>query len=488
MRECTLCHRTRRITVTWPLGGVCKTCYKRIRSHPATCSSCATTSVLVGHDSTGTGLCALCCGTPEHDYRCTRCGQAGFFYTAGLCMRCHVGDRVHELLADPDGNIPPELAPFAEALRRANSPEAILQWLHRGQPAAAILDRLAALDEPVTHELLDTLDQTLALHRFRQTLVHTGALPERADYLERLVPWLDNLLDEHPPARAHLVRTYTHWTLLRRARQRARTHRFTPGAGNWLRARVLATTNFLTWLDTQNLTLATVTQAEIDQWLTATPTQATYAAREFLHWARQHHLSGEVAIPKKPHRSDLPPITEDDRWTQLRRCLHDQTLPTQVRAAGALVLLFGLPVSKITALQHADIHTDPNNVSWLQMTHHRLLLPAAVAALLHTQRLHGTGAATLDRHTPAGTQWLFPGGLPGRPARDALYRALRTHLPVHLRRARSAALAALAAELPAAVLAALLDLNINTAIAWANYAQHDWTAYLAARTNTTPTK
>jgi hypothetical protein len=73
--------------------------------------------------------------------------------------------------------------------------------------------------------------------------------------------------------------------------------------------------------------------------------------------------------------------------------------------------------------------------------------------------------------------------MPGRPARDALYRALRKHLPVHLRRARSAALAALAAELPAAVLANLLDLNIHTANAWATYAQHDWTTYLAARTN-----
>lgn len=46
--------------------------------------------------------------------------------------------------------------------------------------------------------------------------------------------------------------------------------------------------------------------------------------------------------------------------------------------------------------------------------------------------------------------------------------------------ARSTALAALAADLPAAVLAHLLDININTALAWASYAQTDWTAYLTA--------
>lgn len=84
--------------------------------------------------------------------------------------------------------------------------------------------------------------------------------------------------------------------------------------------------------------------------------------------------------------------------------------------------------------------------------------------------------------TPINRAGCSPGGLPGRPARDALYRALRPHLPIHLHRARSAALAALATDLPAAVLANLLDLNINTANAWAVYAQYDWTTYLAART------
>lgn len=179
----------------------------------------------------------------------------------------------------------------------------------------------------------------------------------------------------------------------------------------------------------------------------------------------------------------LQPITEDVRWTQLRRCLHEETLPAKVRAAGSLVLLFGLPVSRVAALQHDDIHTSLDGVTWLQMTHHRLLLPGAVAALLHAQSDHGTGKAMLARTINNGPRWLFPGGLPGRPARDGLYRALRKHLPVHLRRARSAALAALAAELPAAVLANLLDLNINTANAWATFARHDWSAYLAARSH-----
>lgn len=175
------------------------------------------------------------------------------------------------------------MAPFAQALREADSLEAVLQWLRPGQPASTLLEQVAAASEPISHELLDIYPQTLALHRLRQTLIHTGVLPERTDCLERLVPWLDNLPQDHSAEQAHLARTYVHWTLLRRARQRSQTRPFTPHAGNWLRTRIR-----VTWLTEQNLTPATVNQTAIDQRLTATPTDATYAAREFLYWARKH--------------------------------------------------------------------------------------------------------------------------------------------------------------------------------------------------------
>ncbi len=41
---------------------------------------------------------------------------------------------------------------------------------------------------------------------------------------------------------------------------------------------------------------------------------------------------------------------------------------------------------------------------------------------------------------------------------------------------------ALAADLPAAILADLLGLHVNTAVRWVTYARRDWTGYLAART------
>lgn len=169
-RECALCHRTRRIITTWPLGAVCGTCYKRVRAHPSPCSHCGNTRVLVGRDENGARLCPRCCDTPDHDYRCTRCGDTGFFHTTGLCPRCHLHDRLRELLADDHGDIPVPLASFAKALREADSSEGVLQWLRPGQPAATLLKQVVTAGEPVSHELLDSYPQTLALHRLRQTL------------------------------------------------------------------------------------------------------------------------------------------------------------------------------------------------------------------------------------------------------------------------------------------------------------------------------
>lgn len=46
---------------------------------------------------------------------------------------------------------------------------------------------------------------------------------------------------------------------------------------------------------------------------------------------------------------------------------------------------------------------------------------------------------------------------------------------------RNGALAALAADLPAAVLADLLGMHINTAVRWVKYVGRDWADYIAAR-------
>jgi hypothetical protein len=84
-------------------------------------------------------------------------------------------------------------------------------------------------------------------------------------------------------------------------------------------------------------------------------------------------------------------------------------------------------------------------------------------------------------HEHRGPRRLFPGRVPGQPiANHALTTRLARH-GIQVRTARNGALAALAADLPAPILADLLGIHINTAVRWVTYARRDWTDYLAAR-------
>ncbi|MFB6563451.1 MULTISPECIES: hypothetical protein [unclassified Streptomyces] len=44
-------------------------------------------------------------------------------------------------------------------------------------------------------------------------------------------------------------------------------------------------------------------------------------------------------------------LDEDSHWELLQQCLTDGTLPLEVRAAGALLLLFGQHATRIAALR-----------------------------------------------------------------------------------------------------------------------------------------
>ena len=207
------------------------------------------------------------------------------------------------MLTGPEGVVAEVLNPFLQALTDADSPGAILQWLRPDKPAAARLARLAAQPETLSHEVLDGFDQTLALHRLRQSLVHTGVLPARVDYLERLVPWLEGLLADGPATRAQLVRTYAHWTVLRRARQRARTSgRFSYGSSDTVRTKLRAVSRLLTWIDTQGLTLEGLDQGHLDRWLVNQPRTRAGAARELVGWARREGWPATSTSPSPERR------------------------------------------------------------------------------------------------------------------------------------------------------------------------------------------
>jgi hypothetical protein len=281
------------------------------------------------------------------------------------------------------------------------------------------------------------------------------------------------------PSRA-TVHPYAEWDVLHRARRQARRrrHQFSYGAAIYVRARITAALDLLSWLDQQHLTLDRLTQDRLDIWLDQ-PTNRHKPIRDFLRWAAKTRHARELTVP--PRRSDRhrPILDEQQRWQQLHRCLHDDTLPLPVRVVGTLTLLFGLTTSRILQLTVNDVDVHGETVR-LTIGASPIELPPRVADLVCRQLDHAT---SIDVNAPELTRWLLPGHLGTLPVNPAHMSDLLTAAGIDAQHGRHGALVDLAAALPPPVVASLLGVHINTAIAWSHRAQQDWSTYLAARHN-----
>jgi integrase len=141
--------------------------------------------------------------------------------------------------------------------------------------------------------------------------------------------------------------------------------------------------------------------------------------RYFLQWARGRGLAGDLNVPLPPRQEPERLLPEREHIHQLDRCLTDDVMPLDLRVGGALVLLFGMLVSRITQLTKDDVIED-GQTTWLAIDGHRLLLPAKLAHLVRQLRDQDEPRWTLGR-LGGPVPWLFPGQSPARPAVDVLF-------------------------------------------------------------------
>lgn len=251
-----------------------------------------------------------------------------------------------------------------------------------------------------------------------------------------------------------------------------------PGWADFARARVLAALDLLSWLDHRYQPLDALTQADLDQWLTE-GTTTRRAVRYFIQWARARHLTGDVSVPLPPRSEPLRLLGEDDHIRQLDRCFSDDSMPLDLRVGGALVLLFGLLVSRVMRLTKGDVDDD-GEVTYLDIDTHRLMLSPRLARLVRRLREENAQRWTLAQ-LGTSAPWLFPGQSPARPAVDVLFGVRLQRYGINAHAGRNTARLALAAELPASVLADLTGISVGTAERWSQWAKRDWTSYIGQR-------
>ncbi|MEV0188293.1 hypothetical protein ACIPYS_07875 [Kitasatospora sp. NPDC089913] len=169
-------------------------------------------------------------------------------------------------------------------------------------------------------------------------------------------------------------------------------------------------------------------------------------------------------------------LDEDSHWELLQQCLTDTTMLPEVRAAGALLLLFGQHATRIAARHTSALDTTAIRCS--SSTGPRSACPNPSPASSSTLP---TSHRPPDGGGPLPPRWLFPGIRPGQhiSATTLCRRLTAHHIPI--RPARTTALVQLAQDLPPAILAPMLGLHVVTAQHWRRRAATDWTAYLQAR-------
>jgi hypothetical protein len=478
-RRCADCGKFQRIHSKLDKGDVCGPCYTKIRNRPGSCPVCLQVRPLICQDTSSVAICGPC-GGDQRDWICRDCGRFAALFSNGRCPTCVATERVHALLSGPDGQVRAQLSPLVDLLDIETDPRSVILWLYDAA-WAELLGQLATEHQEITHAILDALPQRKHVDYLRQVLVNIGALPERDEDIDGTTLWLEDLLGTQPTEVAQIVRPYATWSVLRRARNRAERSSPTGSVRKYARSRILLAMKFLSWLDRRGSSLATVGQADIDAWLDDGSVNH-YRLRDFLLWARACRLVGDISIPWLARSDPEEILTPEDRWQMLRRCLHDEQIPTCLRVAGALILLYAQNPSRIVRLTREDLATR-GNYQYLTLGQHPVILPPKLATLLKEQ---ATAAVRWRRprvelDTPH-RHWLFPGNHPGQHATaDRISTLLARELGLYTRPARAAALCALAEDLPAAVLADLLGVHVTTAIRWASLIRHDWFSYLNAR-------
>jgi hypothetical protein len=413
-------------------------------------------------------------------HACTDCGLQDKLYEKDRCARCSLRRRAAELLSNGTGHIPTELTAVFEAIRAARTPRTALNWLRKGA-AATVLADVASGQLPLTHEAFDAHPHPRAADYLRQMLIAGGALAHRDEELARAEHWLNTLLAAIEVAEhRRLIQAFATWRVMRRLRRSAEASSTPRTYTAHARLKIKTAAGFLAWLTARDTPLVHCHQADVDDWLTTGPSACH--VRDFLAWAAGRGHCPEFTIPS-PARHTGTAIDPDHRWALVSRLLHDNGLNTVDRVAGCLVLLFGQQQSRIAAMTTDQIiHRDNDDEVHVRFGRHEVPVPPPLGVLL-LQLIHH-GKSHIGVGSPPDSRWLFPGGLPGRPiTASRLADRLRT-LGIRSQAGRRAALLDLAIQLPAAVLADLLNLHPTTAVKWTHQAGGDWTRYAAEITRT----
>jgi hypothetical protein len=392
----------------------------------------------------------------------------------GRCRRCSLQTLLGLLFDDGTGRVNPTLVPLVDALAAMEVPRGGLSWLSR-QDTSERIRAIATGEIPLTHDGLDTLAMSNGREHLRELLIAHGILPERDRYLAAYERWVKGrVASVTEPTDRRLITAYLRWHHGPRMARLVELGDLTESRYSTVRAQTNIAVRLLAWLRERECDLVTATQGDIDAWFSSGPS-TRLQSRSFLTWAVRTHRRPTLRLPPDRHAAPRP-MPEGKRLDLLSRFLSDESIEIGDRVAGCLVVLYALPVSRINRLVSGDFEPVDGGLA-LRISDDLVPVPTPLAELigrLAERRRNITGAGHPD------SDWLFPGGRAGQPIEpDQL--ALRLNRLGVTREARTAALDALLATVPAPVLAKLLDRKPWRVAERTKLLGTDWRNYVAIR-------
>ena len=252
----------------------------------------------------------------------------------------------------------------------------------------------------------------------------------------------------------------------------------TPGVYSTRSTELRKIAGFLSWLDTNGLSLSSLDQASVDRFFAHHHSQA--AVGTFLNWAIRQGLTNPVQIVGRKPAPPRPPVPDDILWAKVDQLVDDESIPLGSRLIGLLVLVFAQRISDCVRLRRSDVTDDETMRIALGRT--PLTLPSPIAALL---RHHLEELSTRRPYLDGGPDWLFPGATPHCHVSEASVALHLVPHKIHAREIQQARIDHLVQTVPASVVADMLGININTAVRHAARTNSRWGNYPELRASPT---
>lgn len=306
LRRCVSCGQQKKIAANILHGLHCFACHNRVLRNAAPCPACAEKRILAFLDDDRKPCCAGRAGHPAR-YACRRCGSEEHHY-GRLCGKCVLSDRCDDILTGPNGEFTPPMQALRDYLLTRPRPAQIIKWLRMG-PSTDLLRDIASGRVPI-ETVLDAPRPSNPLIYLRTLLIDAGALPRDTATTRQLMAWTTHAINEAPVEHRQMLRTYTRWVLLRRA-SRDNTGDIAIGTARHVKAWLRGLVAFLNWADEQHTPLRSLTQAQVEEFITLRTARRWLP--QFLSWAAERDITPNLDIAMLPRREPLITASEEPR-------------------------------------------------------------------------------------------------------------------------------------------------------------------------------